>query len=649
MAQERLKQAPIVQNERFRQAPLLSDAQQAQEERDLFARLQPRTVAAQQNNPVASARSAGLGQGLALSFGDELRGFDTGVQNVLRERNLGAFGPGFRAGRRFELERLAQQREERPGQVLAGELGGALGAGAGIGAGVGALNLGARATPALAGGITGGVIGAGQGDSARERAIGAGIGAPVGAISGVVGDELLGFVSRNSQRAIGSAFRRIAESPRMKVLSRAFRRLRSGAQADDVSEAQFNQQIRQFLDEGDPNDFLFEQFGANTREHTRAAASAARQQKTFAQQAIDARKLAQQNRLNAELAQTVSNLPVGQAKQAIKQRFQTEGSRLFQDAFGIEPTPQAVNRIATLRGRVPIIEKAFQKAARQLADFGEPNPSFWRLAHEAKEVLDDQIGTALKREGRAKFARGLVEQKNALRGILSEENPQYGQALKFWAGNAADDNAIDAGLNIFKLDEDDVVDLVRGYSDSERSHFLAGVAKAARRRFEAAGESQNAINRLRATSLRNKLRNALSDDEADAFFEVLAREESRVFNQNFIDPRGGSQTALRQEATEAFRQQRPGAGLASEIVENPLGALRLQRGRQQLAQFIRGGDVDEDLADAFIELALTRGSQGQSPLEELLAAQSRELFEIPSGIAAPGAAIAANQLLLQNR
>ena len=425
--------------------------------------------------------------------------------------------------------------------------------------------------------------------------------------------------------------------------------MQRSAQADEQSEAAFRRQVRQFLDEGDPNDFLFEQFGANTREHTRAAASAAKANKTFAQNALDARQLAQQNRLNAELANSVSDLPVGQARAEIQRHFAGRGSQLFEEAFAVEPTAAARNQVGALRSRVPIVDDAFKAAERQMAKFGDDAGQFFRVAHEAKEILDDQIGVAL-RNGQNKLAKRLIEQKNALRGILADDavNPRYGEALRFWAGNAADDNALDAGLKIFSLDEEDLVNLGRGFSNSERSHFVAGVAKAVRQRFEGAGATQNATNRLRATSLRNKLRQILSPDEADAFFETLAREEQRVLNRNFVDPRTGSQTQLRQAGQEAFQRAGRARGAAAELIENPLGFARAQRGRQQLANFIRGGDVDEDLADAFVELALTRGGQAGSPLEELLAEQAAP-FVLPPGVAGGATALTFTPLLLQNQ
>jgi hypothetical protein len=152
----------------------------------------------------AGLARAGLGQGLAMGWGDEIEAAARAAQRVPDGRN-------FAARKRAYDEELAAIRGqmgafkvEHPNINTAAEIGGGLiptvgmlvpGLGEGIMAvkGAQAGNLAVRAAPTLAGavgrsalreGALGALQGAGTGDTMADRALGAAISAPIGAVVG---------------------------------------------------------------------------------------------------------------------------------------------------------------------------------------------------------------------------------------------------------------------------------------------------------------------------------------------------------------------------------------------------------------------------------------------------------------------------------
>ena len=134
--------------------------------------------------------------------------------------------------------------------------------------------------------------------------------------------------------------------------------------------------------------------------------------------------------------------------------------------------------------------KAALKEGKALRRELEKNPKALDMKGAMQSTRDmdymlqayDDVVSGLYRKGKGQRATAAKANRNELRQLLYSANPAYQEARRAWAGDMANNNAMDKGLRLFTDDADITAEVIRDMSDSEKMHFKIGNLRAIARK-----------------------------------------------------------------------------------------------------------------------------------------------------------------------
>jgi len=477
--------------------------------------------------------------------------------------------------------------QANPGTALGLEMLGGLSTG--IASGVKALpslasalpRLPAWATTAMLGGAQGAVYGAGTGDpgnrlenAAEQGLLGAAIAPVAGKVGEVIGDAIGGTASW--------AGRKLSESPQG-TAERVIRRVvdAEGLSADDV--------INRMGRLGAPA--VLADTGENLRGLLRAATDSIGPVKRGARELLEPRQMSSGDRL-AEAAQSAFGAQaddftsmIAKLKQArsatadpLYTQARAEGDdalRSIRDAYNAaNPDAKQWDWLSSKLGDRPSLVSGIRNGIIEAKDSNQnPGDNLLSILHAGKEGIDSKIEKAAK-AGLRRKVRSLTILKNDLLNFLDGVSPAYKSARDAFAGDSSLLNAANRGKEFFQLDFDEMRDITRSLSQSERQLFRAGAVKAIVDKLDDTELTRDKARQIIGKkSLMKKLSLIVdSPDEAERLVQQAIAE--REFARTRLVATGGSQTSGNMKAGEDIQNlAQVGDVLTSVLQGNPLAGL----------------------------------------------------------------------------
>lgn len=372
----------------------------------------------------------GVGQGLALGFGDEI---EAGARSLFEDRSYSDIRDDIRKD-------MDSYREDNPGKALAMELGGGLlTGGAGLArAGVGAGVRGAIKQAAKVGAATGGVAGFGTGEgSATDQALstvtGAGLGAGLGAALPAAGTAGKKFFVDPIMRSTGLMSKKATDKAAdMKILQ--------ALEEEGATPASVQQQLDNSVD----GTMLADVTGEAGRGTARGATVASGKARTIAEDALDTRQADAGFAMADDLAASVgANKNATEALDEVLERQTREASTDFDKAFftrsadGETSVPNYMN-ISDLNEIVDTdaFKLAYNKARRIASNSGSTLPPLKSLQTTAKrspkkimEEFDQYTRNSnVFLEGQQGYIQKALREPE-YRKMLEKSNPAYKPAI----------------------------------------------------------------------------------------------------------------------------------------------------------------------------------------------------------------------------
>lgn len=555
-----------------------------------------------------------VAQGALLGFPDEI-GAAIGAPVRVLTGQAPNLREGFQMARREGMAQTDRFQAENPITATVAEIGGALptaliGGGAGVARTAGQAALrGAGAGAALGGVYGAGTAEGGLGERAQGAMGGAAFGAAGGALAGVAGQQLArawnGFRAARAGRAPTTADR--------EAMNLLRQNLRTLGYADD----EITTRINRAASSGNSEQALFEVFDdAHQMDLARTIKSGAQVSpaaSSAARNFAETRRAGQQDRLQAGMRNAINDPDFSTMRANLQMRFQGQAAPIFRsEALRTVPvTPQLreiVRAVDAERVRMPRAENQGLGVPSPLAITrdGQNAPTtvaFGSLHDLAQDLSDDT--SQLFRAGRGNQASRLRALDRQLRDYLKEVSPAFREASQIWRSARMDEDALEAGRRVFTTDPEDLAEMATDFSESERAHFVAGVARAFREKIRGASETGDATRRLASNNLRDRLRAAIGDD-AESVIAMLDDEARLASNENALNPFVGSQTSPLQQGAQAFVP--PGRRAAATAMETDL---TLGNVRRAGAQAMR--TPDPRMAESYVGLLLSPQGQALSP------------------------------------
>ena len=540
---------------------------------------------------IANLLRTGVGQGLALGFGDELE--------AAARTGFGLLGD-YKGTRDDIREQVKDFAKENPNTALAAELGGGLLTGIAGGARAAGTALGRKVlekagTTGLAAGIgagEGAIAGVGSGETAGGRVAGGILGAGIGGTLGAAAPAAIGAVKAGVGRVrSGVSDKAAQEAADLKALQSIEE---GGMSPEDVLRG---------LDEtrasGVTDAMIPDIAGDATRGLARGASTVASKGRVIAQKALDERAA----NLGDEIANDVGNVLAGgksasEALDEIATRQAANAGNDYDAAFNVDGAPVTVpvtdklKNLLTLPAFDEAVEQADQLArvdrvglpsAKDLIDGKKIDDLSIKELHYIKMGLDEVLGLGKRGQSRTSIGRGLERGlKNAraeLIEIIDDASPQidgesaYKTARNKFAGDARLREAIEDGEGFFRMKPDELEAKVGKMSDSEKEAFRIGVAQAVRNSVDSTADLANAGKKIFGNKKQRKLlRAAFPDDKTfEAFEKRMEARIEQVITRGYA-PRSGSPTALREQDVSNLTQTAD--AVSSMLMGNPLPAGR---------------------------------------------------------------------------
>lgn len=251
-----------------------------------------------------------------------------------------------------------------------------------------------------------------------------------------------------------------------------------------------------------------------------------------------------------------------------------------------------------------------------------------------KRALDAQIRAGYKSTDSATLANttALKEIRNELRDTLKVTVPEYGKALKNYAGDMEVVDALRRGYNDFgKLDHEQVMKLVAGMSQSEKEAFRTGVARDIYGRVMGPSGNFNAAQRVIGSPEMEAKLQPLFDNPAEfKLFKAALTREAQMFEQaNRI--LGGSQTAKRTQMRGELEEQ-SGVG---EAVERAITGGFWSSLTGLAARAVRSGEMTEKTADRLATMLMSKDPSEVAAVVKAL--EDYELRAAPRAVRASAA------------
>ncbi len=577
-------------------------------------------------NPYVGAARAVLGQGLGMGWGDEAEAW------LRAKAGQGSYEDNL-ARIRGEYGQYSKQSPFTSGAL---EFAGGVAPGVAamfipgmqtVGAGqVQRSTLGALARLAALGSASGAVAGAGSATEG-ERLSGAGVGGVLGAGLGAAtpvamraGKGLYDFARERLAPTTGSVERRALEK-----LSRA-------AGEAQMTPQQIERAVRADQSMGVPsvvanvNPALAELAetvaqrtgrGARKVEETLTKQKEGSRERTYQQAAKGLKPgdyYADEERMVGALRQKANTLyddayAVGEVLdpkiQTILEAPEVKGAydtaRKIADAQaslarirGEDPAQFALREIYT-----PVLDNAGRMVELKLSQVPDV-----RTLDYMKRALDAKISAGYASEDAATRANTAVlkQIRNELRDTLKDRVPEYGQALRGYAGDMEVIDAMRRGYNDFgKMDHEQIIKMVAGMSQSEKEAFRTGVARDLYSSIMKPSNDFNAAKRLVGPEMQVKLQPLFDNPaEFELFRNALLRESQLYTTANRV--LGGSQTGKRLQMREAFEES-PGVG---EAVAQAVTGGFWSSLTGMTARAIRSGEMSERTAARLADMLMSK-------------------------------------------
>ena len=540
---------------------------------------------------VANLLRTGVGQGLALGFGDELE--------AAARTGFGLLGD-YKGTRDDIREQVKDFARENPNTALAAELGGGLLTGIAGGARAAGTALGRKVlekagTTGLAAGIgagEGAIAGVGSGETAGGRVAGGILGAGIGGTLGAAAPAAIGAV----KAGVGRVRSGVSDKAAQEVADlKALQSIEEGGMSPE--------DVLRGLDEtrasGVTDAMIPDIAGDATRGLARGASTVASKGRVIAQKALDERAA----NLGDEIANDVGNVLAGgksasEALDEIATRQAANAGNDYDAAFNVDGAPVTVEVTDKLKNllTLPAFDEAVEQAdqlarvdrvglpsAKDLIDGKKIDDLSIRELHYIKMGLDEVLGLGKRGQSRTSIGRGLERGlKNAraeLIEIIDDASPQidgesaYKTARNKFAGDARLREAIEDGEGFFRMKPDELEAKVGKMSDSEKEAFRIGVAQAVRNSVDSTADLADAGKKIFGNKKQRKLlRAAFPDDETfEAFEKRMEARIEQVITRGYA-PRSGSPTALRDQDVSNLTQTAD--AVSSMLMGNPLPAGR---------------------------------------------------------------------------
>ena len=362
-----------------------------------------------------------------------------------------------------------------------------------------------------AGGPAGEIVGAVLAPIAVAGAVGAGAGAINRALS-----------NRQTAQQLTDSLGNMSDEGAAKVLATAMQR-------EGLSPADVEKRLTDLGPEAIPADL-----GATFQRYLRAASNEIPRIEGQAADVLKRRQLGQEGRILAAMddATGTSSLNVNDEIQRLNDATKPDIDRLYQAARDRDfEYSQDLNKLLTGDNS---LGRAQRKVQRRLADKAAVGDEVGKLdtLDASKKELDDQIGKAL-RQGENEKMRDLVRLKNKLVEEADAAVPEYKEARNLFAGKAQLENAADVGSQFMKLKTQDLNNIVKNMSSSEKEMFKLGAKQDILDRMDNLNFNRDAVNALfgkRGTA--KKLRNLFdSDDQLKQFENALSREAQFILTR----------------------------------------------------------------------------------------------------------------------
>ena len=545
---------------------------------------------------VANLLRTGVGQGLALGFGDELE--------AAARTGFGLLGD-YKGTRDDIREQLKDFAKENPNTALAAELGGGLLTGIAGGARAAGTALGRKVlekagTTGLAAGIgagEGAIAGVGSGETAGGRVAGGILGAGIGGTLGAAAPAAIGAVKAGVGRVrSGVSDKAAQEAADLKALQSIEE---GGMSPEDVLRG-----LDKTRASGVTDAMIPDIAGDATRGLARGASTVSGEGRVIAQKALDERAA----NLGDEIANDVGNVLAGgksasEALDEIATRQAANAGNDYDAAFNVDGAPVTVEVTDQLKRlfALPGFEEAVEQA-RNLAKFdGVEIPSADDLIkggridnlslqelHYVKMGLDEVMGLGKRGQSKTSIGRGterkLKEARAEFVGIIDDASPQidgesaYKTARNKFAGDARLREAVEDGEGFFRMKPDELEAKVGKMSDSEKEAFRIGVAQAVRNSVDSTADLADAGKKIFGNKKQRKLlRAAFPDDETfEAFEKRMEARIEQVITRGYA-PRSGSPTALRDQDVSNLSETAD--AVTSMLMGNPLPAARSALGQ----------------------------------------------------------------------
>ena len=573
-------------------------------------------------------------QGLTLGFADEMEALlpsaITGLEGDYEQR-VGQV----RAGK-------TAYEAARPGEAMAAEI------------------LGAIPTALIPGGLVARGAMRGGASLAGTMARGAGVGAIEGAIGGAGRAETLGEVPGRAliEGGIGgvvggavpiattgiSAALRAGRGTEQQALSQMSRAL------PEQQLAQAEQRVAQRVAAGDTSPLtLAEMGGATAQRELRGLRGGSAEVEEIVEPRLTARMAQQGQRVEEAVERAVgmgpeSSVVLGNVirdqenaaaplYRAIREKYPAVQVKDMVDIFERESFREAYPEIVRsvnerLRGQIPdeILNrtpKTYDEFIRQVRSAEGVEVPFDFL-DQAKRAIGSK-GLAAKRGGDENLASLRFKTADDLRARTDAKVPEYQEARRVFAGEAAIEEAMEAGKKFERMTPAEVRQTLSKMEGSEKEAFITGAVDRLRVKI---GEAPPGRDKIRSLNLdtpfqRQRLAALMGGEDTPAFkaFERAVREEAEMAQTRNI-VLGGSQTA-------AFQRDVAGAGMGFDdmidILMNPssitnVGALT--RGFRGLINKTRGagGQTGKRVAEMLTE---TSPQMQQRILEGIRSSQER--------------------------
>lgn len=499
----------------------------------------------------------------------------------------------------------------------------------GSGSMAGLSNIQKAAQLAKVGATQGAVYGAGSADEGSRIA-----GAAKGLVIGAIAAPVIGGILQGSKTAINYASAKLAQTPR----DQAIKALRAAAEAEGMS----GDDAVKLLDDLGPEATLAD-LGENFRALARVAANKVGSVKASAGNFLNSRQSGQAGRLLSAAEQaTGANADDFRATvNMITARRSVDAKPLYDAAFSRDFKPS--EKLLSILDR-PSIKSAMSQAEKIAADEGQwaGTMNLPKQIHYAKVALDRKI-ESLFSSGSRQEGRALVALKNDLLGELDSAIPEYKQARAIYAGDSSLLNAADKGKKLFSADFDELSDIVKSMSSSEKELFKLGAMRAVQDKLDAVPASNDSVKRLLGQPRMVKLLGLAFDnaDGAKRFVDRAIAENAFTRTRNVVT--GNSTTAAQLEGAQSLSDTIQPESILSLMRGDVVGA-----GLNALRGVIGKKEPSPEMLQELGNLLLTQGMQrsaARSAIGTQAAAGNQILFgRAPYNVGAPVSNALLNQV-----